>query len=186
MRVTIRIPTLRERSPFSNQMNLQVMDISIIVAVAENNVIGNDNQLIWHIPGDLKRFKALTMGHHIIMGRKTWESIGRPLPGRTSVVVTRNKNYQAEGAQVVHSLDEAIKFASADGEVFIVGGEELYRQALPLANKLYLTRVHRSYKGDVCFPELSPDEWQEVRSEKGTPTDTDGLEYTFVDLVRRP
>lgn len=161
------------------------MDISIVVAVAENNVIGNNNQLIWHIPGDLKRFKALTMGHHIIMGRKTWESIGRPLPGRTSVVVTRNKNYQAEGAQVVHSLDEAIRFASADSEVFIIGGGELYQQALPVASKLYLTKVHRGYEGDVSFPEISPDEWQEVRSETVKPTETDGLEYTFVDLERK-
>lgn len=161
------------------------MDISIIVAVAENNVIGNDNQLIWHIPGDLKRFKALTMGHHIIMGRKTWESIGRPLPGRTSVVVTRNKNYQAKGAQVVHSLDEAIRFASADSEVFIIGGGQLYNQALPLANKLYLTKIHRSYEGDVSFPTISMREWTEVNSEIGKPTDTDGLEYTYVDLVRK-
>lgn len=161
------------------------MDVSIIVAIAENNVIGNNNQLIWHIPGDLKRFKALTMGHHIIMGRKTWESIGRALPGRTSVVVTHNKNYQAEGAQVVHSLDEAIKFASADSEVFIIGGGELYKQALPLANKLYLTRVHRSYEGDVSFPAINLNEWNEIHSEKGKPTDTDGLEYTYVDLVRK-
>lgn len=161
------------------------MDISIIVAVAENNVIGNDNQLIWHIPGDLKRFKALTMGHHIIMGRKTWESIGRPLPGRTSVVVTRNTQFKADGAKVVHSLDDAIAIASADSEVFIIGGGELYQQALPVASKLYLTKVHRSYEGDVSFPEISPDEWKEVHSEKGKPTDTDRLEYTYVDLERK-
>jgi dihydrofolate reductase len=160
------------------------MDISIIVAIAENNVIGNNNQLIWHIPDDLKRFKALTMGHHIIMGRKTWESIGRPLPGRKSIVVTRNTNYEANGAQIAYSLESAIAMAKGDEEVFIIGGGELYRQALPLANKLYLTKVHSNYEGDVTFPQINTNEWKEVHSEKRKPTDKDGLEYTFVDLIR--
>lgn len=161
------------------------MDISIIVAVAENNVIGDNNQLIWHIPDDLKRFKALTMGHHIIMGRKTWESIGRPLPGRKSIVVTRNTSFKVEGAQVAHSLRDAINLAANDNEVFIIGGGELYSQALPLANKLYLTKVHREFKGDVTFPNLDEIEWREISSEKGKPTDNDGLEYTFVNLERK-
>ncbi|MDX9845901.1 MAG: dihydrofolate reductase [Tenuifilaceae bacterium] len=158
--------------------------VSIIVAVAQNNVIGNNNQLIWHIPDDLKRFKALTMGHHIIMGRKTWESIGRPLPGRTSIVVTRNKNFDAPGAQRAGSLEEAIAFSSSDAEVFIIGGGELYRQALPMADRIYLTKVHRDFEGDVSFPELNPQDWVELFTEKGKPTAKDGLDYTFVDLER--
>ena len=161
------------------------MNISIIVAIAENGVIGNNNQLIWHIPGDLKRFKALTMGHHIVMGRKTWESIGRPLPGRKSIVVSRNGNYSVEGAVVVNSLNDAISMASGDDEIFIIGGGELYRQALPIANRLYLTKVHRSFEGDVSFPEINMAEWKEMHSEKGKPTETDGLEYTYVNLERK-
>lgn len=160
------------------------MNISIIVAIAENNVIGSNNQLIWHIPSDLKRFKSLTMGHHIIMGRKTWESIGRPLPGRQSIVVTRNINFSVDGAKVVHSLSEAIELAKSDSEIFIVGGGELYRQALPLANKLYLTKVHKVFEGDVLFPPIDYSQWQELSSEKGKPTEKDGLEYTYVDLVK--
>jgi dihydrofolate reductase len=160
------------------------MNISIIVAIAENNVIGHNNQLIWHIPGDLKRFKALTMGHHMIMGRKTWDSIGRPLPGRQSIIVTRNKNFSVDGADVVHSLSEAIELAKSDSEIFIVGGGELYRQALPLANRLYLTKVHKIFEGDIEFPEIDYSQWREVSSEKGKPTEKDGLEYTYIDLVR--
>jgi dihydrofolate reductase len=161
------------------------MDISIIVAIAENNVIGDNNQLIWHIPDDLKRFKSLTMGHHIVMGRKTWESIGRPLPGRKSIVVSRNPNYLANGAIVVSSLEEAFAKTKSDNEVFIIGGAEIYKQALALANKLYLTLVHRSFKGDVSFPEIDKNLWKQVSSEKGKPSDTDGLEYTFVNLERK-
>jgi dihydrofolate reductase len=160
------------------------MDISIIVAIAQNNVIGNNNQLIWHIPDDLKRFKALTMGHHIIMGRKTWDSIGRALPGRVSVVVTRNPNFKAEGAVVVHSLNEALEIAKSDNEVFIIGGGELYREAMPLANKLYLTKVHNNFEGDVSFPTIDFDHWIEIFQEQGKPTDKDGLEYTFVNLKK--
>ncbi|MFP4556514.1 MAG: dihydrofolate reductase [Bacteroidales bacterium] len=159
-------------------------NLSIIVAVAENNIIGDNNQLIWYIPDDLKRFKALTMGHHIIMGRKTWESIGRPLPGRKSVVVTRNKNFKANGAQVVHSLPDALEIAKDDDEAFIIGGGELYGQALPLASKLYLTKVHRHFNGDVSFPEIDSKEWREVSAKKGKPIAKDGLEYSFIDLER--
>lgn len=160
------------------------MDISIIVAIAENNVIGDNNQLIWHIPEDLKRFKALTMGHHIIMGRKTWESIGRALPGRISIVISRNPNYLAPGAIVVTSLEDALAKAQSDNEVFIIGGAQIYEQALPLANKLYLTQVHKAFEGDVSFPEIDKNIWKQVSSEKGKPTETDGLEYSFIDLVR--
>jgi dihydrofolate reductase len=158
--------------------------ISIIVAVAENNVIGRDNQLIWHISEDLKRFKELTMGHHIIMGRKTWESIGRPLPGRKSIIVSRNANFKAEGAAVAGSLLEAIDYAKNDTEVFIIGGGEIYRGALPLAHKLYLTKVHRRFEGDVFFPEIDTMKWKVELEKKGKPTEIDGLEYTFINYVR--
>jgi len=158
--------------------------ISIIVAVAENNVIGANNQLIWHLSDDLKRFKALTTGHSIIMGRKTFESIGRPLPKRHNIVVSRNTNLQIDGCTVVSSLQDAIALCAQDDVAFVIGGGELYRQALPLANKLYLTKVHKSFEGDTFFPKIDMDEWREVYSEKAKPTDTDEPDYTFIDLER--
>jgi len=159
-------------------------NLSIIVAVAENNIIGDNNQLIWYIPDDLKRFKSLTMGHHIIMGRKTWESIGRPLPGRKSIVVTRNINFKADGALVANSLPQALEMAKDDDEAFIIGGGELYQQALPLASRLYLTKVHKHFEGDVAFPDIDYTEWHQISSEKGKPNAKDGLEYSFVNLER--
>lgn len=158
--------------------------ISVIVAVAENNVIGANNQLIWRISDDLKRFKALTIGHSIIMGRKTFESIGRPLPKRHNIVVSRNKGLQIEGCTVVSSLKDALALCAQESVVFVIGGGELYRQALPMASKLYLTRVHKAFEGDTFFPEINMDEWKEVFTEKGKPTETDGLEYTFINLER--
>ncbi|MDY0200371.1 MAG: dihydrofolate reductase [Bacteroidales bacterium] len=158
--------------------------ISVIVAVAEDNVIGANNNLIWHISDDLKRFKALTTGHSIIMGRKTFESIGRPLPNRQNIVVSRNPNLEIEGCTVVPSLQAAFALSAKESEVFVIGGGELYRQALPLASKLYLTKVHKAFEGDTFFPDISMDEWREVYTEKGKPTDTDGLEFTFINLER--
>jgi dihydrofolate reductase len=134
--------------------------VSLIVAMARNRVIGRDGKLPWRLPADLQRFKVLTMGHHIIMGRHTWESIGRPLPGRASVVVTRNKAYVAAGATVVGSLAAALRVASTDSEAFVIGGGELYREALPLADRIYLTELVGEYSGDVFFPPLSQDEWR--------------------------
>jgi dihydrofolate reductase len=133
--------------------------LSLIVAMARNRVIGRDGKLPWHLSADLKRFKALTWGHHIIMGRNTWESIGRPLPGRVSVVVTRNPAYTATGATVVNSLAEALALAHADSEAFVIGGGEMYREALPLADRIYLTELLADYPGDVLFPTLAPREW---------------------------
>lgn len=138
------------------------MTISIIAAIGSNNVIGKDNKLIWHLPADLKHFKELTTGHHLIMGRKTWESIGsKPLPGRTNIVITRDKNYKAEGCTLVHSLDEAISSVRNEDEVFIAGGAEIYKQAMGKANKMYITRVHHSFEGDTFFPEIGK-EWFEA------------------------
>ena len=144
------------------------MRISIIVAVAENGVIGREGKLPWHLPADLGRFKRLTMGHTVIMGRRTWESIGRPLPGRRMVVVSRQPDYHIDDGNVatVGSLDQALNLAQAagDDEVFVIGGAELFREALPLADRLYCTRVRAVIAGDTHFPEVNWDEWQLVES----------------------
>jgi dihydrofolate reductase len=139
--------------------------LSLIVAMARNRVIGRDGKLPWHLPADLKRFRALTMGHHILMGRKTWESIGRPLPGRTSIVITRTPGYAAAGATVVHSLSEALESARGDSEIFVVGGAEVYRDALPLADRIYLTELQADFEGDVAFPEIAADQWSFLERE---------------------
>jgi dihydrofolate reductase len=139
--------------------------ISIIVAMAKNRVIGAHGTIPWHLPEELKRFKRLTLGHHLIMGRRTWESIGRPLPGRTSLVVTRQRGYPAAGAKVVHSLDDALAACGADDEVFVIGGAELYAQAFPRATRLYLTTVDAEVPGDTRMPEFDVRDWREVSAE---------------------
>lgn len=149
-----------------------MMSLSVIVALAKNRVIGLNNTLPWHLPEDLKRFKQLTMGHHIIMGRKTYESLGRLLPGRQTVIVTRNPDYKADGAIVVHSLEQAISVSSADSEAFLIGGAELYQQSLPLAKRLYLTMIDAEFEGDAYFPEIELDHWdlleqQDLISQQG-------------------
>ena len=138
--------------------------ISLIVAVAENGVIGDKNALLWHISEDLRHFKAVTTGHPVVMGRKTWESLGRPLPNRTNVVVTRQKT-AIQGCTVVHSLEEAIALFPKDEEVFVIGGAQIYAEALPLARRFYLTRVFRSYEGDTRFPAWDEREWRLTDSE---------------------
>ncbi len=138
--------------------------ISIIVAVAQNGVIGGDNRLLWHISEDLKNFKRITSGHPVIMGRKTFESLGRPLPNRTNVVITR-QDIEFEGCTVVHSLAEALALFTAEQEVFIIGGAEIYREGLEIAHKLYITRVHHTYQGDTLFPEYNTSEWELTSSE---------------------
>jgi dihydrofolate reductase len=126
-------------------------------------VIGHQGKLPWYLPADLQRFKSLTMGHHIIMGRKTWESIGRPLPGRTSVVITRNANYSAPGAVLAASLHEALTFSRLDPEPFVIGGAEIFGEALPLATRIYLTKILAAYEGDTWFPELPATQWKCVQ-----------------------
>ena len=131
------------------------LNLSLIVAMTEERVIGVDNRLPWRLPADLQRFKRLTMGHHMIMGRHTWDSIGRALPGRTSVVVTRRADFRApDGVVVAHSLDEALAAAAADEEPFVIGGAEIYRHALPLARRIHLTVIERHFAGDTFFPAL--------------------------------
>ena len=138
--------------------------INIIVAVAENGVIGDKNSLLWHISEDLRNFKRITSGHPVIMGRKTYESLGRPLPDRTNVVITRS-DIQIEGCTVVHSIEEAVGMFPAGEEIFIIGGAQIYEQALPLADRFYLTRVCRAYEGDTRFPEWDESQWRLVSSE---------------------
>lgn len=138
--------------------------ISIIVAVAENGVIGDQNRLLWHISEDLRRFKALTTGHAVVMGRKTCESLGRPLPNRRNVVISRQET-EIAGCEVVHSLDEALALFPADEEVFIIGGAQIYAAALPIADRFYLTRVGHAYEGGTRFPDWNPAEWRLVASE---------------------
>ena len=162
--------------------------VSILVAMAKNRVIGRNNALPWQLPPDLKRFKELTMGHHIVMGRKTYESIGRPLPGRTSVIITRQPDYQVPGAIVVASIDQALKVCSegkeTDQEIFVIGGAEIYHQALELCRRIYITEIQQEFDGDTLFPELNQQEWREISREKHRLNDGDGLEYQFVVLDR--
>jgi len=159
--------------------------ITLIAALAKNRVIGAGNALPWRLPEDLKRFKALTLGHPIIMGRKTWESLGRPLPGRTNIVVSRAAGFGAAGATPAGSLDEALAAAAATGsdEVFIIGGADIYRQALPLARRLHLTEIERDFAGDVHFPPVDPAEWLETARE--TPAAGADFEFAFVTYDRR-
>lgn len=140
--------------------------ISIIVAVAQNGVIGDKNSLLWHISEDLKHFKAHTSGHPVIMGRKTYESLGRPLPNRQNVVITRQHGLEIAGCTVVHSLDEALALFSADEEVFVIGGAQIYAQALPLANRFLLTRVEHPYEGDTRFPDWDASQWELISSSR--------------------
>lgn len=158
--------------------------VSIIVAMAKNRTIGVNNTLPWRCPEDLKHFKALTMGHHMIMGRKTFDSIGKPLPGRTTVVVTRNRALQIDGCIMAHSLQQAIAACAGDAEIFIVGGAELYAQALPLTDTLYLTEIQQEVAGDAHFPEFNPKEWQEVARETRQQETPQPLSYHFVTYRR--
>lgn len=158
-------------------------NISLIVAVSNSHVIGKDNTLPWHLPEDLKRFRALTTGHHIIMGRKTYESLGRLLPDRTTVIVTRNPNFQVEGAVVVHSLAEAIAACKNDSEAFIIGGAELYQQGLKYAQKLYITQVDITVDGDAFFPPIDKEIWHEVARESHV--SVKGTTFHYLTYIKR-
>jgi dihydrofolate reductase len=160
--------------------------VSLIAAVSDNGVIGRDNRLPWHLPADLRHFKSLTTGHHMIMGRRTWDSIGRrPLPGRPTIVVTRDASYSADGAKVAHSISEALDLVQADDEVFIAGGEAIYRLALSVADRIHLTRVHADFEGDTRFPEIDLEEWRVVHEERHEPDKKNRYAYTFLVYERR-
>ena len=160
---------------------------SIIVAKADNDVIGKDNKLVWHMPNDLKHFKNTTMGHHIIMGRKTFESQKKPLPGRTSIVITRNKDFKAEGCLIVHSLEDAyeIGLQNRQEEVFILGGAEIYTIALDSADKIYLTEIKAEFDGDTWFPKIDYSKWVETKRENFEADEKNPHPYSFVELIRK-
>jgi dihydrofolate reductase len=160
------------------------MKISIVVAMAANRVIGQDNQLPWHLPADLKHFRQTTMGKPILMGRKTYESIGRPLPGRTNIVITRDSAYSAAGCEVVNSIDAAIAAAGEQDEVMVIGGAELYRQVLPRADTIYQTRIHEAFAGDTFFPEISNSEWHQVARIDYEADENNPHDYSFIRLER--
>lgn len=157
--------------------------ISLIAALAANRVIGRQGALPWHLPEDLRRFKALTLGHPVLMGRRTWESIGRPLPGRRNIVITRQADYRPSGAEVFPDLGSALAALAGAAEVFVIGGGELYAAALPLAHRLQLTELHQEVEGDARFPPRDPAHWAETWREPHTAPD--GMRYDFVVYERR-
>ena len=163
------------------------MIISIIAAMDENRGIGMNNQLPWHLPADLIRFKRLTMGHHMLVGRKTFQSIGSPLPGRQMVILTRNQDFQAPGCLRAASLEEGLSLARDAGEkeIFVIGGSEVYQEALPMADHLYLTVVHKKAEVDTFFPEFDEAEWLEVCSQDVSADEKNSLPTTFKHFVRR-
>lgn len=166
------------------------MMISIIVAAAENGVIGRDNKMPWHIPADLKYFKRVTMGKPVIMGRRTFDSIGRPLPGRTNIVVTRQSNLAIDDVELAHSLEQALEIAGnlplndAGEEVMVIGGAQLYNEAIARAQRLYLTRIHADINGDTYFPGLDDKEWYEVSRDNFTADSSNPHDYSFIVLER--
>jgi len=159
--------------------------ISLIVAMAQNGVIGRDNSLPWRLPEDLKRFRSFTLGKPILMGRKTFESIGRPLPGRTNLVLTRDRGWFAHGVIVVHSVAEALTQAAANEELVAIGGAEIYRLLLPLARRIYLTHVHADVPGDITFPEFDSTQWVDIDCSSQPADEEHAYPLTFVTLERR-
>jgi dihydrofolate reductase len=157
--------------------------LALVAAVARNGVIGANNRMPWHLPAELKHFRALTMGHRIIMGRKTWESLGRPLPARENVIVSRNAALVAPGCKVAASLDAALRDCTFPDPIFCIGGAELYRMALPLADEIHLTEIDADFPGDTVMPLISPTEWRETAREPVTDA-ASGLRYAFVHYVR--
>jgi len=159
--------------------------ITLIAAVAENNAIGKDNQLLWHLPDDFKRFKNITSGHHIIMGRKTFESFPKPLPNRIHVIITRQKDYQPEGCLIVDSLEKAISVCPKDEELFIIGGGEIYKQSIEMADKLDITRVHHTFDADTFFPEIDLTKWKLTSVEYHPKDEKHRVDFTFETYLKK-
>lgn len=157
----------------------------LIAAAAENNALGKDNRLLWHLPDDFKRFKALTSHHYIIMGRKTFESFPKPLPNRTHIVITRQQDYRPEGCLVAGSLEEALRIAPDTEDVYIIGGGEIYRLALPYADAIELTRVHDTFDADAFFPEMDPGDWELKRSEYHPKDENHKTDFTYETYLRK-
>ena len=163
--------------------------ISLIVAIGKNRVIGKDNQLIWHLPADLKRFKQLTMGHTMIMGRKTFESIGKALSGRTTIIITRQKNYTKENCLIADSLEHAIEHCKINPaiqheEIFIIGGAQIFAEAMSLADKIYLTKIHQSFDGDVFFPQFENEIWKITFREDHKADEKNKYDFSFIDYEK--
>jgi len=158
--------------------------VTIVVAISENNAIGKNNQLLWYLPADLKHFKNITTGHTVIMGRKTYDSVGKPLPNRRNIIITR-QNITIEGCEVVKSIEDALVLSAGEEEVFIVGGAEIYKQSIHLTNRIYLTVVHQKFDADSFFPEINYDEWRETEREDHQPDEKNKLRYSFITLDRR-
>ena len=160
--------------------------VSLIVAVSSNGVIGRDGGLPWYLPADLKHFKRTTMGHHLIVGRRTWEEVGKPLPGRTMVVVTRSRRFAPEGAQVARSVEQALELSAEDDEPFIGGGSQIYRIALArdLVDRIHLTRIHAIVKGDTFFPEIDFGGWELVSEEHHEADEKNEFDYSFLIYER--
>lgn len=158
--------------------------ITIIAAAGENNELGKDNDLVWHLPDDFKRFKQLTTGHHIIMGRKTFESFPKPLPNRTHVVITRNPDYKKEGAIVTNSMESALEIAKNDNEIFIIGGGEIYTLGLPFSDKIELTRVHANFDVDTYFPEIPKEDWELIEETYHKADDKHLHSFSYLTYLR--
>ena len=158
--------------------------ISIIVAIAKNGVIGDKNTLLWHLREDMIHFRTITSGHPVVMGRKTYDSIGRPLPKRTNVVITRDTELQIEGCTMAHSLTEAVEMFDSSEEVFIIGGAQIYSQAMPLADRLYLTIIDKEYEGDSSFPEIDYNSWRQISCEKIERGEEFEYPFSFITLER--
>lgn len=159
--------------------------LTIIAAAGENNALGKENDLVWHLPDDFKRFKELTSGHHIIMGRKTFESFPKPLPKRTHLVITRKDNYKKEGIIVVHSIERAIEFSNEDPQTFIIGGGEIYKMGLELADRIELTRVHGTFEADTFFPEIDESKWDLVSKVFHDKDEKHDFAFTYLTYDRK-
>jgi len=159
--------------------------ITLIVAAAENNAIGKDNQMPWHLPNDFKYFKKTTLGHSVVMGRKTFDSIGKPLPERRNIILTRDQDYTSPDVDVANSVDDVLTYCRDEREIFVIGGANVFKQFMPLAQKVYLTRVHTAIDGDAFFPELSENEWQLTRSEHHQKDEKHAFDYSFEVWERR-
>jgi dihydrofolate reductase len=158
------------------------MIVSSVVAISENNAIGKDNKLLWYLPTDLKHFKQITNGQTIIMGRKTFDSMGKPLPNRRNIVITRNPDLKLDGAEVTNSVAEALSLCKTEKEVFIIGGAEIYKQAMDQTNRIYLTKVHQRFDADAYFPELDMTKWVETAREEHQPDEKNNIAFTFLTL----
>jgi len=161
--------------------------LSIIVAIAKNNVIGKDNKLIWHLPEDLKRFKELTTGKNIIMGRKTFESLGRVLPNRKHIVLTNNKDFKYDNpnVEIVNSIEDLKKYIEDKEEHFVIGGASIYRMLMPYSNKMYITKIEEEFVGDTFFPEINEEEWEIVGNEKGLTNENNPFSYRYITYIKK-